>query len=386
MQSLNPRNKISVIRRKIKFLLEKFFIKRIYKDRPALFDKAWYLSQNPDVAASNFEPYRHYVLYGWKEGRNPHKNFSVSWYLSQNPDVSSAGIEPLKHYETFGWKENRNPNSIFNVSAYLEKHPELLSNNVEPYFHYLSKQNKQKYTKNLKTNSRNTEVREDHYRAYVGPPQYFDIVAAMTFNLLTCLGLRSNHRLLDIGCGSLRVGRLLIPYLEAGNYIGADPNDWLINDALQNEIGFDVLEIKKPRFIIDDNLNKEIEFLNIDFAIAQSVFSHGSLKINEDWIASTASHLNNNGILLATYFRDVNDYEGNEWVYPGYTTFRNQTMKNLVEKYGLKFIELKWAHPRQVWFGAYKDGFNTDLINQWPITWNRFLNTIEDPIYPMPNE
>ena len=43
---------------------------------------------------------------------------------------------------------------------------------------------------------------DPHYRAYVGPPQDYDLIAAMTFNLLTTLGLRQNHSLLDIGCGA----------------------------------------------------------------------------------------------------------------------------------------------------------------------------------------
>ena len=56
-----------------------------------------------------------------------------------------------------------------------------------------------------------------HYRAYVGPPEDYDLIAAMTFNLLTTLGLRQHHSLLDVGCGSLRIGRLLIPYLNGIN-------------------------------------------------------------------------------------------------------------------------------------------------------------------------
>ena len=31
---------------------------------------------------------------------------------------------------------------------------------------------------------------DDHYRAFVGPPEDCDRVAAMAFNLLTCIGLR----------------------------------------------------------------------------------------------------------------------------------------------------------------------------------------------------
>ena len=61
---------------------------------------------------------------------------------------------------------------------------------------------------------------DEHYRAYVGPPADYDLVSAMVFNLLTSMGLRQHHRVLDIGCGSLRVGRLLIPYLNPKNYFG----------------------------------------------------------------------------------------------------------------------------------------------------------------------
>jgi len=37
---------------------------------------------------------------------------------------------------------------------------------------------------------------DPHYRAYVGPPEDYDLIAAMTFNLLTTLGLdRKSTRL-----------------------------------------------------------------------------------------------------------------------------------------------------------------------------------------------
>jgi len=50
------------------------------------------------------------------------------------------------------------------------------------------------------------ETGSKHYRAFVGPPDKYDLVSAMQFNLLTSLGLRECHHLLDIGCGSLRAG------------------------------------------------------------------------------------------------------------------------------------------------------------------------------------
>jgi len=64
---------------------------------------------------------------------------------------------------------------------------------------------------------------DPHYRAFVGPPQDYDLIAAMTFGLLTSLGLRQHRSLLDVGCGSLRIGRLLIPYLNEAKYTAIEP-------------------------------------------------------------------------------------------------------------------------------------------------------------------
>lgn len=36
--------------------------------RSGLFDDAWYLKENPDVATSGIDPARHYLLHGWLEG------------------------------------------------------------------------------------------------------------------------------------------------------------------------------------------------------------------------------------------------------------------------------------------------------------------------------
>src|ERR1700691_5525757 len=80
----------------------------------------------------------------------------------------------------------------------------------------------------------------EHYMAYIGPASQYDLMGASQFMLLITLGLRDTDRVLDFGCGSLRLGRLLIPYLTAGNYTGLDPNAWLIEDALQRQVGRDI--------------------------------------------------------------------------------------------------------------------------------------------------
>jgi len=73
----------------------------------SLFDADWYLATYPDVAAGGTDPARHYLEFGWREGRNPSALFSTKDYLKANADVAEQGINPLVHYLEFGEVEGR---------------------------------------------------------------------------------------------------------------------------------------------------------------------------------------------------------------------------------------------------------------------------------------
>ena len=75
-----------------------------------LFDEAWYLEHNPDVATSKMDPLKHYLVHGGFEGRDPGLNFSSQRYLERYEDVRLARINPLIHYLQCGKNEGR---SIF---------------------------------------------------------------------------------------------------------------------------------------------------------------------------------------------------------------------------------------------------------------------------------
>src|ERR1700733_10866213 len=172
---------------------------------------------------------------------------------------------------------------------------------------------------------------QDHYRAYVGPPKDYDLVAAMVFNLLTCAGLRQHHRLIDIGCGSLRNGRLLIPYLNPGNYIGLEPNKWLVKDGILNEVGEDQIRIKRPIFSYKASFEDFKSPLNADYAVAQSIFSHCGLDLIDEWLQQTAMHLAPTGALFATFLVGDDDFQGSGWGYNRHITFRVETMAKHAE-------------------------------------------------------
>ena len=69
-----------------------------------LFDCEYYLSQNEDVKKARVDPIKHYLKFGWKEGRNPSAEFNGNEYLNTRPDVRSADICPLVHYLKYGRK------------------------------------------------------------------------------------------------------------------------------------------------------------------------------------------------------------------------------------------------------------------------------------------
>lgn len=80
-----------------------------------LFDRQWYLKNNPDVARSNVNPLHHYLENGGVEGRDPGPNFSSNWYLENYEDVRERGINPLLHYLKYGRQEGRSIQRSHNI-------------------------------------------------------------------------------------------------------------------------------------------------------------------------------------------------------------------------------------------------------------------------------
>ena len=103
----------------------------------ALFDEAFYLMHNPDVAAVGMDLWQHYCEYGWQEGRDPSAHFSTRYYIDNNRDVAAAGHNPLLHYATHGWREGRDPSTSFSVATYLHDHPNVAAAGYDPLLHYM---------------------------------------------------------------------------------------------------------------------------------------------------------------------------------------------------------------------------------------------------------
>jgi hypothetical protein len=188
-----------------------------------------------------------------------------------------------------------------------------------------------------------------HYRAYVGPPEDYDLIAASSFGLLTRLGLRQHHALLDIGCGSLRVGRLLIPYLNADRYVGIEPNAWLVDAGIAREVGRDLTLIKRPRFHHTTHARGLEPDARFDFALAQSIFSHCGVDLLLGWLCDIAPRLTEDGMLVATFVESAQVRTDAGWFYPECIGYPEGAVAALAAYAGLEMHTLDWPHPRQRW-------------------------------------
>ncbi|WP_420392819.1 glycosyltransferase [Acuticoccus sp.] len=71
------------------------------------FDDDYYLTTYPELRPMVFGPVRHYILRGWKEGRDPCELFSTRDYIDMYGDVADAKVNPFQHYIVHGRNEGR---------------------------------------------------------------------------------------------------------------------------------------------------------------------------------------------------------------------------------------------------------------------------------------
>jgi len=126
----------------------------------------------------------------------------------------------------------------------------------------------------------NMRVKQDYQMAIGGG---WNTIGSKQLNILKDLGLTESNRVLDVGCGTLRAGRHIIRYLEAGGYFGMDISPECVRMA-KKLVSDEKLEMKTPTIWQNNNLmfddNEFFAFYgcgqrkNFDFILMWSVFTH----------------------------------------------------------------------------------------------------------------
>jgi hypothetical protein len=201
------------------------------------------------------------------------------------------------------------------------------------------------------------------YKSYVGPPEDFELIGKTQFEHLRHWGLAANHYLLDIGCGCLRGGQFAIKILEPEHYYGIDPNQWLIEEGIEHELGASLLQLKRPVFSNDTEFNLGMSGRKFDYLMAQSIFSHTSQAQMRKVITEAAKVMHEKSIFLATYRLGETDYAGTEWSYPDGIKFTFERVRAFAEEAQLECAPVDWFHTRQQWLVFYNSA-NADFVDE----------------------
>lgn len=145
-------------------------------------------------------------------------------------------------------------------------------------------------------------VQQGRHREMIGG--LWDELGQLQLDFLLARGLKPEHQLLDIGCGSLRAGVKFIPYLLPGHYWGVDNNEALLQAGWDRELVTLGLHRSQPREQLIALSDFQFERLGkrFDIAIAQSVFTHISLSRIRQCLARLAPQMNQGGRFFATFF------------------------------------------------------------------------------------
>lgn len=157
-------------------------------------------------------------------------------------------------------------------------------------------------------------------------------IGQMQFDYLVKHGLKPGDRMLEIGCGDLRAGRLFIDYLDTGNYYGIDISpDILV--AAQGTLAQAGLQAKLPHLTLVRDL--KFAFLPGDhFTVvhAHSVFSHSPIGVIDECLAHVGRIMVPGAFFDFTFDRT----EGAEHhVLHEDFYYRTDTLTDLAAKHGL---------------------------------------------------
>jgi SAM-dependent methyltransferase len=155
----------------------------------------------------------------------------------------------------------------------------------------------------------------------------------MQFDYLRRHGLQPEHRVLEIGCGNLRAGWLIIDFIEAGHFYGFDISQHVLF-AAQDTVVRQGLGDKLPYLTLVKDMR--MEFLpseHFDIVHAHSVFSHCPLPVIEECFANVGRIMKPNAFFDFTFNRTQGkEFERlREDFY-----YRTDTLIAAAERHGLK--------------------------------------------------
>lgn len=145
----------------------------------------------------------------------------------------------------------------------------------------------------------------ENYRLFPGPIENWDGLMRRAISVLLQQGLRENTMFLDVGCGPLRMGRYLIPFLLPCHYFGLEPEKKILLEAFRKELilpwGNQFIEYKQPRFAHNPDFDlSEFGDVKFDMVLACQVFIHCGREQFRQCLVSVRDRLADGGKFIVT--------------------------------------------------------------------------------------
>lgn len=222
------------------------------------------------------------------------------------------------------------------------------------------------------------------WRARAGNHLMYDTIGAAQFAILTLFfGLREQHKLLEIGAGSLRAARFLIPYLDAEHYCGVEPDTRSVELGIEHELGPEMYERKKPRFAARDDFGFNEFGEQFDYALSYSVFTHVPPPHVSIIFENAVQCFHDDSIMLATAVFAEGDEQiadSQNWTNLPINLYSFARFEEAAHAAGLRLIRL--GKIFQDWFIAFKDGNQTAIRGSEQmrkVAWEAVVPKWQDP-------
>ncbi|MCI5049217.1 MAG: class I SAM-dependent methyltransferase [Rickettsiales bacterium] len=215
-----------------------------------------------------------------------------------------------------------------------------------------------------------TKILSGSHRDVVGG--FWDELGEMQLEFLKSQGLQQHQKLLDIGCGALRLGRMVVDYLDSGNYYGVDISEDLLDAGYNKELT-DRQRERLPRSHLNATAEFDFSYLNdtkIDVAMAQSVFTHLPMNHIRHCLSKLHPHMMPGGVFYASFSHCPDHHDITQpLVHPADDSISNDVVTYDIKdpyhysqedfEYCAKDMPWRfqihgdWGHPRNLQMGAF---------------------------------
>jgi hypothetical protein len=159
-------------------------------------------------------------------------------------------------------------------------------------------------------------------------------------------------------------GRFFIVHLLPDRYFGIEPEQWLVERAIKNEIGSDLIRLRMPSFDYLGDFSCNSFHQKFDYILAQGVFTHAPESQIRKCMLEAAMCMKSVSIFTASYMSGDQNYKGDEWIYPNTSSYTPSRMADMASDAGLSLIPIDWFHFRGAeWVLMCKPENENNVVN-----------------------